>query len=382
MRLAFAGVKAGPARDPGPVALRDDRLRAADGARGPVEGCAEAVPARGQHVAAVPLDVGAGHLGEALSRRRALGSGDGARRVDEHHGGDHSVGLGLRPRSRHQLLDLGHDRLYVTDPRQVIRAGQLDVTRPRNVLGHVPGVRDVHRHLAGSVEDHDRNTDRRQQRSHIHVEHHPQQRAGCGRCRRQALCPPPCTPRRVVSGQRRSHRREVAAVTPLALEPIERFVHRLAAPVAPDEAASPVVAREAAPEQQPERTLGIRGREQQAHRATFGRAQERRPVRSDRLHHGSHVVHPLLERRQAVLGHPIRQARATLVEHDQPTERRQPPIERRERRRFPRHLEMRDVAADDDQVGRTIAQNLVGDVSISTLDVTRLWLAAHTRPRA
>ena len=338
MRLAFAGVKAGPAPDSG--RRRSPRRSPprsgwrARARRRMRRGCPRGRPAchrgTGRRGCVPP------RRGAASRARRAAG---GMGRVDEHHGGHDAVGLGLRPRSRHQLLDLGHDRLRVTDPGQVIRAGQLDVARPGNVLGHVPGVRDVHRHLVGAMEDHDRNADRRQQRSHIHIEHHPQQCAGRGGRRRQALCPPPCTPRRVVTGQRRGHRREVAAVTPLALEPIERVVHRLAAPVAADEAASPVVAGEAAPQQQPQRALGIGGREQQAHRAALGRAEERRPLGPDRLHHGAHVVHPLLERRQAILGHPVRQARAALVEQDQPAERRQPPIERRERRRFPRHLD-------------------------------------------
>ena len=52
VQLAFAGVKARPARDTRPLALGDDRLRAADGPRRPVEGCGEAGPARGQHVTA------------------------------------------------------------------------------------------------------------------------------------------------------------------------------------------------------------------------------------------------------------------------------------------------------------------------------------------
>jgi hypothetical protein len=182
-------------------------------------------------------DVAAYRLGEALPGRRVLSPGDGVRRIDEHHGGHDAVGLELGPRSRHELLDPGHDRLDVTDPGKVISAGELDVARVGDVLGHVPGVRDVDRQLVDSMEDHHRDADRRQERTHVHIEHHPQQRAGRGGRRRQALCPAPCTPRRVVPSQRRGHRREVAAVTPFALEPVERRVHRVAAPVAPDEAA-------------------------------------------------------------------------------------------------------------------------------------------------
>ena len=120
VQLALARVQAGPAPVP-VVSLRDDRLRAADGARGPVEGRTEAVPAGGEHLAAEAGDLAA--LGEALSTRVRTG-------IDEHHGGHDAVGLGLGPRPRHELLHLGHDRLDVTDPRQMVGAGQLDVARP------------------------------------------------------------------------------------------------------------------------------------------------------------------------------------------------------------------------------------------------------------
>jgi hypothetical protein len=43
---------------------------------------------------------------------------------------------------------------------------------------------------------------------------------------------------------------------------------------------------------------------------------------------------------------------------------------------------MGDVATDDDEVDRAIAHHLIGDVSVSTLDIPRLWLAEHSRPRA
>jgi hypothetical protein len=40
------------------------------------------------------------------------------------------------------------------------------------------------------------------------------------------------------------------------------------------------------------------------------------------VEHRAHVLHPLLERRDARYG--VREAGAALVEHDQPRERRQP----------------------------------------------------------
>ena len=120
----------------------------------------ERVPAGPQDVAAEPGDVAAYDLGHARGRR--LDAGNGMGRIHVHHRGHDPVGLGLRPRSRHQLLDLGHERLGVTDPGQVIAAGELDVACAGDVLGHVSGVRHVDRHLVGSMKDHDRNPNRRQ----------------------------------------------------------------------------------------------------------------------------------------------------------------------------------------------------------------------------
>ena len=42
--------------------------------------------------------------------------------------------------------------------------------------------------------------------------------------------------------------------------------------------------------------------------------------RVDRVHDGVHIFHPLLERRQLVDGHAIRQARSAFVEKDESRE--------------------------------------------------------------
>ena len=279
MRLAFAGVKAGPARDPDPshsatIASAQRMARA-----GPSKDAARLSPraaSRSPRNRATWLRTTSAR---PRARRRVPASGDGARRIDEHHGGHDAVGLGLGPGSRHQLLDLGHDRLGVTDPGQVIRAGQLDVARPgmcsamyrecetSTAMSPARWTITTGTRIAGS-------SGRTSTSSIIRSSARAAVGVAAKRC-----ASPPCTPRRLVAGHRRRHRREVTAVTPLALEPIERIVHRVAAPVAPDEAASPVIAGEAAPQQQPQRALGVGGREQQAHRAALRRP--RSAARSD-----------------------------------------------------------------------------------------------------
>ena len=148
VQLALARVEGGPAPGPGRVALGDDRLGAADGASGAVERRTQAVAAGGERVPTEAGDLAARDLAEG---------------IDEHHGGHDAVGLGLRPRSRHELLGLGDDRLDVSDPGKVVGAGQLEVARPGDVLGHVARMRHVDRHLVDAMEDHDGHPDRRQQ---------------------------------------------------------------------------------------------------------------------------------------------------------------------------------------------------------------------------
>ena len=43
--------------------------------------------------------------------------------------------------------------------------------------------------------------------------------------------------------------------------------------------------------------VGVRSREKQRHRAALGNSEERCALRSDSVHHRTHVVHSLLKRR-------------------------------------------------------------------------------------
>jgi len=56
--------------------------------------------------------------------------------VGKQHRGQRPIGVVAAARSGHKLLDLVGDRLHVPEPRRVDVAGQLDVTRARDLAGH------------------------------------------------------------------------------------------------------------------------------------------------------------------------------------------------------------------------------------------------------
>ena len=118
--------------------------------------------------------------------------------------------------------------------------------------------------------------------------------------------------------------------------------------------------------------MRIHGGEQCGQIATFGKAEERGALRAGGVHHRADVVHPLFVRRQLRVGHAIGEARAALVENDQTREGGQPLEEARPRRLLPRQLDVRHPAGDEDQIQRPFADDLVGDVDVAALRVSRL----------
>ena len=106
--------------------------------------------------------------------------------------------------------------------------------------------------------------------------------------------------------------------------------------------------------------LRVPGREQDAHRAALGVAEQHGPVRTARPHHRAHVLDALLGR--VLPGGPVGQPGIALVEHDQPAERGQPPVEPRRVRVLPPQVEVADQAGHDHDVPVALAEDLVGDV--------------------
>ena len=94
------------------------------------------------------------------------------------------------------------------------------------------------------------------------------------------------------------------------------------------------------------RALGIRSREEDAHRSALGVAEERRPLDPLGVQDGAHVVHPGLEVGQAT--RPVRKAGAALVETDERREGREALEEVGRARLVPVQLEVGDEAGDED----------------------------------
>src|SRR5215210_40764 len=112
--------------------------------------------------------------------------------------------------------------------------------------------------------------------------------------------------------------------------------------------------------------------EQHAHVPAFGMAEQGGVLGADRVHDGANVVHPLLERRQLIVGDVVGEAGAALVEQDQARERREPPEEARQLRLLPHELDVRDPAGNVDEIERPLAHDLVGDVDVAASGVARL----------
>lgn len=83
----------------------------------------------------------------------------------------------------------------------------------------------------------------------------------------------------------------------------------------------------------------------------------------------THIVHPQLERWQALVRHAVGEAGAAFVEQDQARERREPPQKVRVLGHLPALLDIRDPARNPDQVERPLPDNLIGDVDLADLGI-------------
>ena len=115
------------------------------------------------------------------------------------------------------------------------------------------------------------------------------------------------------------------------------------------------------------RPLGERRGEEGADGAALGTAEQRCLFRPDVVQNGTDVIEHLLVRaeREDAIGQP----RAAPVEHDEARERRHALEELGVRRQPLVLLEMRHVARGEEQIERTVAQHLVGDIELAALRV-------------
>ena len=115
--------------------------------------------------------------------------------------------------------------------------------------------------------------------------------------------------------------------------------------------------------------FGMHGGEQCGQVAALRKAEQGGALRSDGVHDDGQVVHPLLERGQLVVRHPIGKAGAALVEDDEPGERREPFEEPRQVGLLPRQLDVGDPARDVHKIEWPLPDNLVGDMQVAALGV-------------
>src|SRR5918995_4170089 len=92
---------------------------------------------------------------------------------------------------------------------------------------------------------------------------------------------------------------------------------------------------------------------------------------ANRIHHRSHVVHTLLQRRDT--GYPVREPSTPLVQEDEPREGGEALRKPNDRGCLPVMLEVRNKAGHEHHVEGTIAKHLIGDVSIVASCVSDLW---------
>jgi hypothetical protein len=114
---------------------------------------------------------------------------------------------------------------------------------------------------------------------------------------------------------------------------------------------------------------GVGRGEERRHRSSFGETQQDRPLRADRVQHRTNVVHTRFQVGQTLRGNSIGEAGAALVEEDESTHRREPPVKGRKLRVFPTGLERADPAMDENEVDRPVADDLVGDPDVAAARV-------------
>ncbi len=127
--------------------------------------------------------------------------------------------------------------------------------------------------------------------------------------------------------------------------------------------------------------LGVGGGEELAHRAALGDAEQCRSLAPRGVHHGTQVVHALLEGGRAARA--VGEALAALVVAHEPGERLHPLGEVCGARVLPHHLLVGDESGHEHEVERTVARDLVGQAHVAVAGVADVWLvhAGEILPR-
>ena len=178
----------------------------------------------------------------------------------------------------------------------------------------------------------------------------------------------------------RNHRAEVCLGAPAPLD-LRRDRASLLHRRAPRIVAVGISALRIRPvEHKPRAPLGVGGCEQARHRPSLGIAEQRGTLRADGVHDSAHVVHSRLQIGKS--SGPVGEPRSSLVEANQPRERRESAEKMRRASLVPVVLEMRNEPRHQHQVARPVADNLIGDIHPPALRVPSLRMHQPTITRA
>ncbi|HEX3686397.1 MAG TPA: hypothetical protein VHU60_02335 [Gaiellaceae bacterium] len=294
------------------------------------------------------------------------------------HRRQHAVGLGRLAHTGQELTDLAEDLVRAAPgPRHVVAPRQLDIPGSLDVGGQEARVLDVADRIVDAVDDQRRHVDRGDDAPHVDVDAdaHERHRVTRGGRRRLQLAQPRLGRLRIrLVGKQDPSREPLAPARRHLQHPVLELVARALAP-------GPVVAlllpHLRAEQQQRLRSLRVRRGEQHRHRAAFGDADQRRLLGAGGVQHSAHVLHPLLQRADP---DPLREPHAALVEQDQPRERGQLLAEAPVAGVLPQNAEVRDGAGDPDDVERTFAEHLVGDLDAAAARIPDLGRAHASGP--
>jgi hypothetical protein len=307
-------------------------------------------------------------------RRRPLGGADDVR---EQHRGQHPFEVGTAPLAGEELLDVVEQRLGVTDPEHVVRAGELDQRRPLDVRREIATVLDGRGAVVHPVEDQGGHVDDLEDVAHVAAAVDAEE----GACRRRARAPVtrpvPPTAKFGVAGEGGHDKVEAPATF---VRRVDGVVDHLLGEVGRE---TPRVVRRLD-------AAGVRVHEHEgAHPARVGRGHqdregpdivrghERGALRSDRVEHGDRIVHPLLEGRRRRGRNWVREPDAAPVEAHQPAERRQPLGGTGQERLLVPRVSGDEIGVHQHEVEWSVAEHLVGDVDVAALGVSGLGGQAH-----
>jgi hypothetical protein len=278
------------------------------------------------------------------------------------------VPLARRRGAGDELLDDVEQVVVLADESADVEvARELDQTGARDVLGQVAAASDVHQRIAQPMDDQRRGLHRRQGGTHVHLDVAAQDLRRHPRGRRLPLVACDQPTRVVVLGQvlRKDPPRLPGAPLPLhALDPgvDERGRDADRVIVCLDDA------REGAPQDQRAHPLRVRRREQDAERPALGEPDHRRRFDAGGVGNGSEIVHAVGGRARTERA--IRQPRAALVEEHQSPHAREALEVVAEEGDLPHELDIGDEPRDEQDVGRSAADDLIRDAEVAASGVT------------